>query len=173
MLYGALRIVMALLTQGRDALFASVAMNAVRRLAFDVFVHLHDLSLRYHLERKTGGLTRVLERGRNAIETIVRMIMLTGLPTAVEFALIIGVFLFQFSWVYAVVVIVMIMGTSMFGRESSSARVRSIPFALFLTNERKVAQCGAEKRRETGSNQPRRARKPASRIRPCSNQPNS
>ncbi len=106
--YGALRILMALMTQARDALFAAVAMHAVRRLAYDVFVHLHGLSLRYHLERKTGGLTRVLERGRNAIETIVRMIMLTGVPTAVEFVLIMGVFLLQFSWVYALAVLAMI-----------------------------------------------------------------
>jgi len=65
-LYGALRILMALTQQGRDALFAAVAMNAVRKLAIEVFEHLHLLSLRFHLERKTGGLTRVLERGRNA-----------------------------------------------------------------------------------------------------------
>jgi ATP-binding cassette, subfamily B, heavy metal transporter len=106
--YGLLRILMALLTQGRDALFASVAMHAVRRLAYDVFVHLHALSLRYHLERKTGGLTRILERGRNAIETIVRMIMLTGVPTAVEFVLILGVFLFQFDWRYVLATVLMI-----------------------------------------------------------------
>src|SRR3984885_150142 len=62
--YGLLRILMALFTQGRDALFAAVAMNAVRRLAIEVFVHLHQLSPRFHLERKTGGLTRILERGR-------------------------------------------------------------------------------------------------------------
>ena len=59
-LYGGLRMAMSLTQQSRDALFASVAMNAVRRLALEVFVHLHDLSLRFHLERKTGGLTRVL-----------------------------------------------------------------------------------------------------------------
>ncbi|MBE7200057.1 MAG: hypothetical protein INR70_19930 [Parafilimonas terrae] len=106
--YGVLRMLMAVLTQVRDALFASVAMNAVRHLAYDVFVHLHGLSLRYHLERKTGGLTRILERGRNAIETIVRMIMLTGVPTVVEFALIIVVFLVQFDWRYAVAVTAMI-----------------------------------------------------------------
>ena len=107
--YGALRIVMAFITQARDALFASVAMHAVRRLATDVFVHLHNLSLRYHLERKTGGLTRVLERGRSAIETIVRMAMLTGVPTIVEFAMILAVFLFQFNWRYAAAVTVMIV----------------------------------------------------------------
>src|SRR6185437_8621668 len=71
--YGSMRILMAALTQLRDGLFAKVAMHAVRRLAFRTFIHMHELSLRFHLERKTGGLTRVLERGRNAIETIVRM----------------------------------------------------------------------------------------------------
>jgi ATP-binding cassette, subfamily B, heavy metal transporter len=105
-IYGALRILMSLTQQGRDALFAAVAMNAVRRLAMEVFVHLHQLSLRFHLERKTGGLTRVLERGRAAIETIVRTSMLTAAPTAVEFALIVGAFLFTFDWRYVAVLIV-------------------------------------------------------------------
>jgi ATP-binding cassette, subfamily B, heavy metal transporter len=107
--YGALRMLMALFTQGRDALFAAVAMNAVRRLAIEVFVHLHQLSLRFHLERKTGGLTRILERGRNAIETIIRTSMLVAVPTTVEFALILGVFLFSFDWRYVVAVTVMIV----------------------------------------------------------------
>jgi ABC-type multidrug transport system fused ATPase/permease subunit len=108
-IYGALRMLMALFTQGRDALFAAVAMNAVRRLAIEVFVHLHQLSLRFHLERKTGGLTRVLERGRNAIETIIRTSMLVAVPTIVEFALILGVFLFSFDWRYVVAVSIMIV----------------------------------------------------------------
>ena len=98
--YGLLRVLMALTQQGRDALFAAVAMNAVRRLAIEVFDHLHRLSLRFHLERKTGGLTRILERGRNAIETIIRTSMLTAVPTLVEFALIIGALLFSFDWRY-------------------------------------------------------------------------
>src|SRR5262249_46659262 len=63
--YGGMRILMAGLTQARDGIFAKVAMNAVRRLAYRTFEHMHQLSLRFHLERKTGGLTRVLERGRN------------------------------------------------------------------------------------------------------------
>ena len=107
-IYGALRIAMGLATQARDALFAAVAMNAVRRLAQEVFVHLHQLSLRFHLERKTGGLTRVLERGRNAIETIVRVVMLTAVPTVVEFALILIVLFFQFDATYVAVVLSMI-----------------------------------------------------------------
>ncbi|WP_246725342.1 ABC transporter ATP-binding protein/permease [Beijerinckia sp. L45] len=108
-LYGLLRVLMSLATQARDALFAAVAMNAVRRLAQEVFVHLHQLSLRFHLERKTGGLTRVLERGRNAIETIVRVIMLTAVPTAVEFVLILVVLFFQFDITYVAVVLGMIL----------------------------------------------------------------
>jgi ATP-binding cassette subfamily B protein len=108
MLYGLGRVLMQLTTQGRDALFAAVAMNAVRRLAQEVFVHLHQLSLRFHLERKTGGLTRVLERGRNAIETIVRVIMLTAVPTALEFVLILIVLFFQFDITYVAAVVGMI-----------------------------------------------------------------
>ncbi len=102
--YGLLRILMALTQQGRDALFASVAMNAVRRLALEVFEHLHRLSLRFHLERKTGGLTRVLERGRNAIETIIRTSMLTAVPTIVEFVLIVAAMLYSFDWRYVVAI---------------------------------------------------------------------
>ncbi len=63
---------------------------------------MHQLSLRFHLERKTGGLTRVLERGRNGIETIVRMVILQLVPTIVEVALIVGVLFYQFDWRYVV-----------------------------------------------------------------------
>jgi len=68
------------------------------------FEHMHLLSLRFHLERKTGGLTRVLERGRNAIETIVRMVLLQLAPTIVELSLIVWVLLFHFDWRYVVVI---------------------------------------------------------------------
>src|SRR3954468_6286615 len=81
--YGAVRVIMAMLTQWRDGVFAKVAMHAVRKLAFLTFVHMHELSLRFHLERKTGGLTRVLERGRVGIEVIVRMVILQLVPTIV------------------------------------------------------------------------------------------
>ncbi len=102
--YGGMRIVMALLTQWRDGIFAKVAMNAVRRLAMLTFDHMHLLSLRFHLERKTGGLTRVLERGRNAIETIVRMVLLQLAPTIVELVLIVAVLLLHFDWRYVAVI---------------------------------------------------------------------
>lgn len=103
--YGLMRVVMAVLTQWRDGIFAQVAMHAVRRLAYMTFVHMHELSLRFHLERKTGGLTRVLERGRNGIETIVRMVILQLVPTIIEVALLTGVLLWQFDWRYVAVIV--------------------------------------------------------------------
>jgi ABC-type transport system involved in Fe-S cluster assembly fused permease/ATPase subunit len=104
--YGGMRIVMAAFTQLRDGVFAKVAMHAVRRLAYRTFVHMHELSLRFHLERKTGGLTRVLERGRNAIETIVRMVILQLMPTIIEVALVATVLMWQFDWRYVAVIAV-------------------------------------------------------------------
>jgi len=103
--YAATRILMAALTQLRDGLFARVAMHAVRLLAHRTFEHMHQLSLRFHLERKTGGLTRVLERGRNGIETIVRMVILQLVPTIIELALVVGVLLYQFDWRYVAVIL--------------------------------------------------------------------
>src|SRR5215470_7870857 len=102
--YGGTRILMAMFTQMRDGMFAKVAMHAVRRLAILTFEHMHRLSLRFHLERKTGGLTRVLERGRNAIETIVRMVILQLVPTILEVLMIVAVLLYQFDWRYVVVI---------------------------------------------------------------------
>jgi ATP-binding cassette, subfamily B, heavy metal transporter len=122
-LYGVSRTLMALLTQIRDALFASVAMNAVRRLALETFEHMHRLSLRFHLERKTGGLTRVLERGRTGIETIVRMAMLTAVPTIVEFALILAVLLYEFDWRYAFVTTLMIIAYMWFTTVATNWRI--------------------------------------------------
>jgi len=107
--YGALRVLMAVLTQWRDGIFARVAMHAVRRLATITFVHMHELSLRFHLERKTGGLTRVLERGRNGIETIVRLVILQLLPTIVEVSLLMGVLFWQFDWRYVMATLAMVV----------------------------------------------------------------
>ncbi|MGD9542733.1 MAG: ABC transporter ATP-binding protein/permease [Methylocystis sp.] len=105
LLMGAMRIVTVVLMQLRDGIFAAVAMHAVRRLATDLFVHMHELSLRFHLGRKTGGLTRVLERGRAGIETLSRLIMSTGAPTVLEMALVLGIFVYQFNWRYGLVLL--------------------------------------------------------------------
>src|SRR6266480_4210348 len=107
--YGAVRVLMAALTQWCDGIFARVAMHAVRKLAYITFVHMHELSLRFHLERKTGGLTRVLERGRTGIEVIVRMVILQLVPTILEVGLIIAVLLYQFDWRYVLIILVTIV----------------------------------------------------------------
>jgi ATP-binding cassette, subfamily B, heavy metal transporter len=107
--YGAMRVLMAILTQWRDGMFAGVAMHAVRKLAYITFVHMHELSLRFHLERKTGGLTRVLERGRGGIEVIVRMVILQLIPTVVEVSLLLGVLLWQFDWRYVLATLLMVV----------------------------------------------------------------
>src|SRR5438309_7563234 len=104
--YGAVRVLMAVLTQWRDGIFARVAMHAVRKLAYLTFIHMHELSLRFHLERKTGGLTRVLERGREGIEVIVRMVILQLIPTIVEVSLLMAVLLWQFDWRYVIATLV-------------------------------------------------------------------
>src|SRR5262245_9376947 len=108
LLYGLTRVGMSLLVQVREGMFAKVALHAVRKLALKTFEHMHELSLRFHLERKTGGLTRVLERGRTGIENITRMTLMTFVPTLVEFALVVGVLLYEFDWRYAGAVLLMI-----------------------------------------------------------------
>ncbi len=107
--YGAVRVVMAVLTQWRDGTFAQVAMHAVRKLAYLTFVHMHELSLRFHLERKTGGLTRVLERGRLGIEVIVRMVILQLVPTIIEVSLLMAVLLWKFDWRYVLATLITVV----------------------------------------------------------------
>lgn len=86
--------------QLRDALFARVGQHAVRQLAYRTFVHMHKLSLRFHLERRTGGLSRIIERGTKGIETIVRFTILNTLPTLLEFGLTAVIFAVTYGWTY-------------------------------------------------------------------------
>ena len=104
--YGVGRVLMVLFAQFRDVLFTVVAQNAVRQLANRTFRHLHELSLRFHLERRTGGLNRIIERGVGGVDTIVRMAVLNSIPTAVELLMIAGLVAFYFGWIYVVVVLV-------------------------------------------------------------------
>ena len=102
--YNIARILQAGLNQLRDALFAKVGQHAVRRLAYQTFVHMHELSLRFHLERRTGGLSRVIERGTKGIEAIVRFSILNTAPTILEFALTAVVLYISYGWRYMIVV---------------------------------------------------------------------
>ncbi|MGV3551725.1 ABCB family ABC transporter ATP-binding protein/permease [Rhizobium sp.] len=98
--YNVARLLQVGLNQLRDAMFASVGQYAVRQLAFRTFVHLHKLSLRFHLERRTGGLSRVIERGTKGIETIVRFTILNTVPTLIEFVLTAAIFWWGYGFSY-------------------------------------------------------------------------
>lgn len=109
--------------QLRDVLFASVGQNAVRKLALRTFHHMHRLSLRFHLARRTGGLSRVIERGTKGIETIVRFTMLNIAPTIVEFAITAVIFVWMFGISYLGVLIAMIWGYLYFTIKASNWRI--------------------------------------------------
>jgi ABC-type transport system involved in Fe-S cluster assembly fused permease/ATPase subunit len=102
--YGVGRVLMVVFAQFRDVWFTAVAQHAVRALAKRTFRHLHALSLRFHLERRTGGLNRVIERGVTGVDTIVRMAILNSIPTAVELVMICGLVAYYFGWIYVLVV---------------------------------------------------------------------
>ncbi len=107
--YNVVKLVQLGFNQLRDALFAQVGQHAVRQLAYKTFVHMHNLSLRFHLERRTGGLSRIIERGTKGIETIVRFTILNTLPTILEFALTAVIFAVAYGWLYVVVVAVTVV----------------------------------------------------------------
>jgi ATP-binding cassette subfamily B protein len=109
LVYALTRIAMTVLMQVREGLFARVAMHAVRKLALNTFEHMHRLSLRFHLERKTGGLTRVLERGRDGIENITRVTLMTFVPTIFEFAFVLVVCALYFDWRFVTTITAMIV----------------------------------------------------------------
>ncbi|MCU0790012.1 MAG: ABC transporter ATP-binding protein/permease, partial [Nitratireductor sp.] len=121
--YNAGRVMMTGFNQIRDAMFASVGQHAVRQLASIVFRHMHALSLRYHLQRRTGGLSRVIERGTKGIEAIVRFTILSGGPTIVEFAFTAGVIWYQFGFSYVAVIAIMVWAYVWFSVKASDWRI--------------------------------------------------
>ncbi len=121
--YNVARVSFVGLNQVRDALFARVGQHAVRQLALITFRHLHALSLRFHLARRTGGLSRVIERGVKGIENIVRFTILNGIPTIFEFAIMAGVIWYQFGLKYVGVVAVMIVAYVWFTVRTSNWRI--------------------------------------------------
>ncbi len=121
--YGITRILFNIFNNIRDALFAAVGQHAVRGLANRAFVHLHNLSLRFHLQRRTGGLSRVIERGKAGIETIIRLTMMMGIPTLVEFVLTAVIIAQQFSLWYVFIVAVTVVVYVWFSIVASNWRI--------------------------------------------------
>lgn len=121
--YAFLRILMMALNQTRDVLFTRVGQNAVRELNNRTFRHLHRLSLRFHLERRTGGLSRVIERAARGIELILRMGVLQMVPTGLELVLVCGLLTFYFDWTYAAIIVATVAVYMWFTFKASEWRI--------------------------------------------------
>lgn len=108
--YGLARVLSLAFGELRDALFAKVGARAMRRVALSVFQHLHALSLRFHLERQTGGLSRAVERGSGAIETLLSFMLFNILPTLLEIILVAGILWSLYNVWFAVVTLITVAG---------------------------------------------------------------
>jgi ABC-type transport system involved in Fe-S cluster assembly fused permease/ATPase subunit len=102
-IYGILRFSTTLFGELRDVVFVRVTQRAIRRVALGVFRHLHGLSLRFHLERQTGGMSRDIERGTRGISTLLSYLLFSIIPVILEFALVAGVLLKKFDWRFAAI----------------------------------------------------------------------
>jgi ATP-binding cassette, subfamily B, heavy metal transporter len=101
--YGLLRFSTTLFAELRDVVFVRVTQRAIRRVALGVFRHLHSLSLRFHLDRQTGGMTRDIERGTRGISTLLSYLLFSIIPVILEFALVAAVLITKFDWRFAAV----------------------------------------------------------------------
>jgi len=104
--YGVLRLSNTLFAELRDIVFVRVAQRAIRRIALTVFRHLHSLSLRFHLDRQTGGMTRDIERGTRGIGTLMNYMLFSIIPVVLEFGLVAAVLLSKFDWRFAAITFV-------------------------------------------------------------------
>ena len=120
--YGLLRFSSSLFTELREFFFARVTQHAVRQIALEVFQHLHALSLRFHLSRQTGGVSRDIERGTRAIQSLVSYSLYSIIPTVIEFALVLGYFAYNYDLWFASITL--------------SALVLYIIFTIYVTEWR-------------------------------------
>ena len=121
--YGMGRIMMIVFNALRDGLFIKVGQNAVRSISVDVFKHLHTLSLRFHLERRTGELNRVVARASTAIELIIRMGVLNFFPTVLELLLVFGIFAVMFGLEFVLVLFLTLISYVFFTKKATDWRI--------------------------------------------------
>jgi len=122
--YGAARILGRAFAELRDAVFAKVAQHAIRQVALQTFQHLHALSLRFHLDRQTGGLSRVIERGTKGIEFLLSFVMFNIVPTLLEIALVAAILWTLFDWRFTAVTLVTIVAYVWFTFAATERRIR-------------------------------------------------
>ncbi|MBX3486294.1 MAG: ABC transporter ATP-binding protein/permease [Candidatus Paracaedibacteraceae bacterium] len=112
--YGSARLFGQLLAELRDAVFAEVTQSAIQQIGLLVFKHIHNLSLKFHLERQTGGLSRVIERGTKAIETLLIFLTINIIPTLIEIILVTGIFAYLYGVSFSAVIITTIISYIIF-----------------------------------------------------------
>jgi ATP-binding cassette subfamily B protein len=99
--YGALRLAGSIFTELREFLFAKVTQNAIRQIAMEVFNHLHALSLRFHLSRQTGGVSRDIDRGSRGIQSLISYSLYSIVPTCIEFLIVLIYLGWNYDWFFA------------------------------------------------------------------------
>ncbi|MHB1092485.1 ABCB family ABC transporter ATP-binding protein/permease [Thiobacillus sp.] len=104
--YGVLRFISTTFADLRDVIFAKVTQRAMRRISMAVFKHLHALSLRFHLERHTGGITRDIERGSKALSSLVGYLLFRITPTVLEILMVAGILFVKLDWVFGVLTLI-------------------------------------------------------------------
>ncbi|WP_421134168.1 ABCB family ABC transporter ATP-binding protein/permease [Alteromonas sp. A079] len=124
--YGALRLTNVLLGEVRDTLFGRVTERAMRRLGLKVFKHLHNLDLTFHLNRRTGGLSRDIERGTTGIGFLMRFMVFNIVPTLLEISLVVGLLLIQFGWSFATIIVVSVVTYVTFSMKATHWRTRFV-----------------------------------------------
>ena len=107
--YGGLRLLSVLFSEGREYIFAPVAQSAQRAVATETFAHMHRLSLRYHLEKRTGRLTRIIERGVKSIEFLFRFLLFNIGPTFLQLIIVAVAFTLAFDWRFAAIAVVIVV----------------------------------------------------------------
>jgi ATP-binding cassette subfamily B protein len=122
--YGLVRLASAGFGELRDAVFAAVQQRTVRRVALETFRHMHRLSLRFHLDRQTGGVSRAIERGSAGIEQVLRLAVFNIVPTMIELLLVTGVLWRIFDWRFALVTFAAVGAYIAFTLAFASWRIR-------------------------------------------------
>ncbi len=123
LLYGALRFSTSLFTELREILFARVTQRAVRRIALEVFRHLHELSLRFHLERQTGGVSRDIERGSRSISSLISYTLYSILPTLVEITLVLIILFVRYDSAFVLITLASLTAYVVFTVKVSNWRI--------------------------------------------------
>jgi ATP-binding cassette, subfamily B, heavy metal transporter len=121
--YGVGRVLMVAFAQLRDAVFSRVGQRAVREMSSRTFRHLHDLSLKYHLTRRTGGLSRIISRGINGVDSVLRFALFNTFPTALEILFVCGLLAWSFGWAYSLVVALTVVAYVWFTYLSTEWRI--------------------------------------------------